>query len=108
MRLEAVSAGPTTLLHVALKRPRERVVNNEAHVPLIDTHAECDSGYDHLDLVAHPLALDFVSLLYRQFRMIIIALDPEAALELLCHLLALFSRHTVNDAGKSLEAALQQ
>ena len=98
MRLEAVTAGPTTLLHVALKRPRDRVVNNEAHIPLIDAHAECDGGYDHLNLVAHPLALDFVSLLYRQLRMVVIALDPEALLELLCHLLALFSRHTVNDA----------
>ncbi len=59
---QAVAAGPARLLVVALDGLGQVVVHDEAHVGLVDAHAEGDGGDDDLQVVArrrllHALAL---------------------------------------------------
>ena len=55
--LSSVAARAARLLIVALERVAERVVDHEAHVGLVDAHAESVGGHHHADFVREPLLL---------------------------------------------------
>ena len=48
---QTIPPGPADLLVIAFDALGQIVVQNEAHIRLIDTHAEGDSGDDDLDIV---------------------------------------------------------
>ena len=55
--LAAVTAGAAGLLVVPLQRFGNVVVNDVAHVGLVDAHAESDRGDDHLDALHQEIVL---------------------------------------------------
>ena len=65
-RRVTVAAGPPRLLQVVLERPRDVGVNHQAHIGLIDAHAERVGGCDHPKLTADEAPLDVLPGLRRQ------------------------------------------
>ena len=63
---QAVAAGAAGLLVVALDGLGQVVVDDEAHVALVDAHAEGDGGDDDVHLVAREGVLDAPPLVRRQ------------------------------------------
>ena len=93
-----VSTRPTTLLGVTFKTLRHRVVNDEPHILLVDSHTEGYSSYDDLNLVLHPSFLNDLPLLVGQLCMVVVALYSIRPLQNLTQLLALLPTYTVDDA----------
>ena len=59
--LAAVAAGAAGFLIIALKALGDVVVDDEAHVGLVDAHAEGDGGHDDINLLHEELVLVFLA-----------------------------------------------
>lgn len=68
-----VATCASTLLHVALETLGHGVVDDEAYIALVDAHAEGNCSDDHLNLIIHPIALDFLSASVGQLSVIEVA-----------------------------------
>ena len=58
-------------LMVALQRLWQRVVNDEAHIWLVDAHAKGNGGGNDLHLVSGPVLLHFLSVIWCQAGMVV-------------------------------------
>ena len=83
-------------------------MNNEADVFLINTHAERNRGYYHLDFICHPTALDVLSFSVGQFGMVEIALDLIAPLQSLTHFFTILPTNAINNPRFILKPRSQQ
>ncbi len=95
---QAVAPAAPGLLVVALDGLGQVVVHDEAHVALVDAHAEGDRGDDHRDLVARERVLDAPPLVRRQAGVVrggVHAVIAQPAGDLLGAL----AREAVDDAG---------
>ena len=98
---QAVAAGAAGLLVVALDGLGEVVVHDEAHVALVDAHAERDGGDDDQDLVAREGVLDAPPLVRRQAGVIGGGVDAVGA-ELVGDFFRALARQAVDDARLAL------
>ena len=98
---QAVAARAARLLVVALDGLGQVVVHDEAHVGLVDAHAEGDGGDDDVDLVAREGVLYARALVRRQAGVVGggAARRPAAAVG---DLLDALAREAVDDAGLAL------
>ena len=74
----AVAPGAADLLVVGVDRVRRPGVEDEAHVRLVDPHAEGGGRDDHLDLVGHEAVLELAAVLRRQPRVVGLGVDARA------------------------------
>lgn len=97
-RLLIATSSPT-LLNVTLDTLWRLKMDYKADILLVNTHTECDrSDYD-LDFVLHPFALNFLPLLIRKIRMVIVTFDLMVSSEAFCKSFAVFSRDAVDDSA---------
>ena len=95
---QTVAAAAPGLLVVALDGLGQVVVHDEAHVALVDAHAEGDRGDDHRDLVPREGVLDAPPLVRRQAGVVGGGVHAVGA-ELAGDLLGALAREAVDDAG---------
>ena len=80
------------------------MVDDVAHVRLIDAHAEGVGGHEHRKLVVHEVGLNLNALVHRQACMVATRADALVEQNLM-HTLNLFARGTVDDAALTLVLA---
>ena len=88
--LFTVAARTACLLVIPLDRLRDRVVDDEAHVGLVDAHAKCDCCHDDVGMVVGPAHLDVSSLVGRDTSMVVLRIDPMFRPQLFCELDCVF------------------
>jgi len=103
-RRPAIAPCTTDLLVVALHRAGQVVVDHEAHIALVDAHAEGDGGADHMELALDEVVLHAAALLRLQPRVVISRLHPDA-LQLLRQLLRTRPAVAIDDAALPRMAA---
>ncbi len=94
----AITAGAPGFLVVAFHRLRQVGMRHEAHVRLVDAHAEGDGGAHHDAILAQETALVVSAHFRRQAGMVGQGVEALAAQEF-GSLLDLAPRHAVDDAG---------
>ncbi len=97
----AIAAGATGLLIVGFDVLGDVVVHHEAHVGLVDAHAECHRRHHYLDVILEESLLGLLALLERQTGMIGGRLAAVAG-EPLGHLLHPVAAGAVDDAAVAL------
>ena len=75
IRLLAVAPGPSGLLEVGFNGVRQVHVDDEAHIGLVDAHAECISGHDDAAFAPLPTLLADVARGVVQSGMVEVGLD---------------------------------
>ena len=96
--LPTVATGTAGLLVVALQRLGDVVVDDEAHVGLVDAHAEGDGGHDDVDVLHQELVLGLSTGVRVETGVVGQGLDLVGTQDL-GQLLHLFPRQTVDDAA---------
>ena len=94
----AVTTGPARLLIIALDALGDVVVDDKAHVRLVDSHAEGDGGHDDVDLLHQELVLVLGPGFGVQAGMVGQGPDSVDG-EHLGHLFHLFAAQAIDDAG---------
>ena len=101
----AVATCAPRLLVVALDRLGQRVVDDEAHVGLVDAHAERDRRADNLAVaLVDPAVLHAGALAIGQSGVVGLG-EETGSLEFLCGLVALVAREAVDDTRLVVELA---
>ena len=102
-----VTASSATFLHIPLQAFRHRIVNYEAYITLVDAHPKGNRSDYHLNIIIHPISLDFLPSGIRQLSMIKVALDTIVSLQVFSQLLTVLPRDAVDYSAFSLEATLE-
>src|SRR6478736_4939114 len=102
--LQTIAPGSPELLIIALHRARHVVMHHEAHVRLVDAHAEGDGSDDHVDLVVLEGVLHFRS--HARVEPSVVVTGAHAVfLQILGGGLDGFARQTIDDATLPRPAA---
>ncbi len=99
--LTAIAAGATRLLIIALEALGNVVVDDEAHIGLVDTHTEGDGGHDDVDVLLEEVILRLRTFIGLQSGVVRRGLEA-VELQLGRQLLHLLARETVDDATLAL------
>ena len=79
-------------------------MNDEPNISFVDTHPKSNRCYNYLNMILHPLSLNFLPFLIAQITMVEITLDAMISLEYLCKLFTFLASQAVDDPTLLIES----
>ena len=102
-----ITSSSPTFLHIPFQAFWHRIVNYKAHITFVDSHTEGNCCDYYLNVIIHPISLNFLSTGIRQFSMIEVALDSIISFQVFGQLLTVLPRDAVDYSTFALKASLE-